>query len=89
MRESIRLEAAAGWMRAAAVVMLHFEVSKTHPGAPTCECGADGLGCSASHVPWSSFWPNATYPTVPIVFDEWPATSSCGNRRMTMPASQN
>ncbi len=70
-------------------VHLHFEVSKVHAGAPTCECGSSGTGCGASTVPWQNFWPNATYPTVAIQFDEWPAASSCANRRITMPASQN
>ena len=68
---------------------LHFEVSKVHTGAPTCECGQGGTGCSASTVPWANFWPNATYPTVSISFVEWSAASQCANRRITMPASQN
>jgi hypothetical protein len=68
---------------------LHFQVSKVHPGAPTCECGANGQGCSASSVPWANFWPNATYPTVAVSFVEWPAASQCANRRITLPASQN
>jgi hypothetical protein len=70
-------------------IHLHFEVSKSHAGAPTCECGSNGQGCSASAVTWANFWPNATYPTVPVSFVEWPAAASCGNRRITMPASQN
>jgi hypothetical protein len=70
-------------------VHLHFQVSKTPPGAATCECGSDGTTCSASSVPWSSFWSTPSYPTIAIQFDEWPAASSCGNRRITMPASQN
>jgi lysozyme len=68
---------------------LHFQVSKVHAGAPTCECGANGQGCAANAVPWANFWPNATYPTVPISFVEWPAASQCANRRITLPASQN
>ena len=70
-------------------VHLHFQVSKVHAGAGTCECGAAGTGCSKSSVPWSSFWSSAAYPTVAIQFDEWPAASSCKNRRITMPASTN
>jgi hypothetical protein len=68
---------------------LHYEVSKTHAGAPTCECGSNGQGCATNYVPWSNFWPNATYPTVAISFEEWPAASSCANRRIGMPASLN
>jgi len=68
---------------------LHYQVSKVHPGAPTCECGANGQGCGAGSVPWANFWPSATYPTVPVSFVEWPAASSCANRRITLPASQN
>ncbi|RKH70258.1 M23 family metallopeptidase [Corallococcus interemptor] len=68
---------------------LHFEVSRVHPGAPTCECGTTGQGCSANTVPWANFWPNSTYPTVAIQFEEWSTASSCGNRRQLMPASLN
>lgn len=70
-------------------VHLHFQVSKVHPGAPTCECGSAGTGCSASSVPWTNFWSSPTYPTVAIQFDEWPAASQCANRRITMPGSTN
>ena len=70
-------------------IHLHFQVSKVHNGAPTCECGAAGTACSASSVPWANFWASATYPTVSMVFDEWPAASQCANRRITMPPSQN
>lgn len=70
-------------------IHLHFQVSKVHPGAATCECGADGTGCSAATVPWSSFWVTQSYPTVPIAFDEWPDAAQCGDRRITMPASEN
>ena len=68
---------------------LHFQVSKVHPGAPTCECGSAGTGCGAGTVPWGSFWSSAAYPTLAMQFDEWPATTSCKNRRIPMPASQN
>jgi hypothetical protein len=68
---------------------LHYEVSKVHAGAPTCECGSTGQGCAASSVPWSNFWSSATYPTVAITFTEWAQASQCGNRRMVLPASQN
>lgn len=70
-------------------IHLHFEVSEVHQGAAACECGADGEGCAADEVPWSSFWPSATDPTVAIAFDEWPAASECDDRRGEMPASQN
>lgn len=70
-------------------VHLHFQVSKVHAGANTCGCGSAGTGCAANTVPWGSFWSSATYPTVAIQFDEWPAASSCANRRITMPASTN
>jgi hypothetical protein len=75
-----------GW---ASGTHLHYQVSKSHPGAPTCECGATGLTCSASYVPWADFWVNATYPTVPVSFDEWPQASQCANRRIALPASLN
>ncbi len=68
---------------------LHFQVSGVHAGAPTCECGVDGRGCAANTVPWASFWVNATYPSLPITFDEWPDAATCGDRRVQMPASQN
>jgi len=70
-------------------IHLHFQVSKVHPNVATCECGADGTGCAANTVPWSSFWVTSTYPTQAIQFDEWPAASQCADRRITMPASQN
>jgi hypothetical protein len=68
---------------------LHFQVSAVHPGAATCECGADGQACSPTTVPWSSFWVTQTYPTESVAFDEWPAAPQCGDRRITMPPSQN
>ncbi|MEB2324583.1 MAG: M23 family metallopeptidase, partial [Sorangiineae bacterium] len=67
---------------------LHFQVSKVHPGAATCECGASGMGCSASSVAWGSFWSSSSYPTVAVDFVEWQG-SACGNRRGALPASQN
>ena len=70
-------------------VHLHFQVNSTNATAPTCECGADGTGCGATTVPWADFWATASHPATPVVFDEWPAASQCGNRRMAMPASQN
>ncbi|MCE7891806.1 MAG: M23 family peptidase, partial [Sorangiineae bacterium PRO1] len=71
-------------------VHLHFQVSKVHTGAPTCECGSAGTGCGAGSVPWGNFWSSATYPTVAIQFQEWSAASSCADRApMAMPASQN
>lgn len=68
---------------------LHFQVAKVHTGAPTCECGVAGTGCAASFVPWSNLWVSSTYPSLPITFEEWPAASTCANRRITMPASIN
>ncbi|MBI2395843.1 MAG: M23 family metallopeptidase [Deltaproteobacteria bacterium] len=68
---------------------LHFQVGKVHTGAPTCECGASGTGCATTTVPWANLWVSSTYPTVPITFEEWPATATCANRRITMPASTN
>ncbi len=70
-------------------IHLHLQVSRVHAGAGRCECGADGQGCAANSVPWGSFWSSAAYPTVPVTFDEWAAASTCGDRRMAMPASQN
>lgn len=70
-------------------VHLHFQVEKVHTGAPTCECGTSGTGCATNTVPWSSMWVTATYPSVSINFEEWPTASSCGNRRLAMPASIN
>ena len=71
-------------------VHLHFQVSKVHTGAPTCECGSTGTGCGAGSVPWANFWSSTTFPTLPIQFAEWPAASNCADRApMAMPASQN
>ncbi len=70
-------------------VHLHFQVSKVHPSAPTCECGDAGTACSASVVPYANFWVTSTYPSVPVAFDEWPTSATCHDRRITMPASQN
>ena len=70
-------------------VHLHLQVSRVHTGAPRCECGPTGQGCAANTVPWANFWSSATYPTVAVSFDEWAAASTCGNRRMAMPPSQN
>ena len=68
---------------------LHFQVNSSNPSAATCECGSTGLGCSATYVPWQDFWSGAAHPTLPVSFDEWPASSSCANRRIQLPASQN
>lgn len=70
-------------------IHLHLQVSRVHAGAARCECGANGQGCAANTVPWGSFWSSAANPTVAVSFDEWSAASTCGNRRMAMPASQN
>lgn len=69
-------------------IHLHYQVEKVHANVAKCECGAAGTTCAANTVPWGSFWPNATYPTVAIDFDEW-ASSQCANRRITMPQSLN
>ncbi|MCP3139421.1 M23 family metallopeptidase [Pyxidicoccus xibeiensis] len=68
---------------------LHFEVSRVHTGAPTCECGPTGQGCATNYVPWANFWPSTTYPTVAIQFEEWPAASTCADRGGPMPTSRN
>jgi murein DD-endopeptidase MepM/ murein hydrolase activator NlpD len=68
---------------------LHFQVNGVRPGAPTCECGSTGQGCSAGAVPWADFWVSSTDPTIPISFVEWPAASQCANRRISLPASTN
>ncbi len=70
-------------------IHLHFQVAEVHAGAPSCECGADGTGCAATSVPWSSFWVTAAAPTVPVTFDEWPSATACADRRIAMPPSQN
>ena len=70
-------------------IHLHFQVSEVHAGAATCECGADGKACSATTVPWNSFWVTQADPSVAVQFDEWPDAAQCGNRRIAMPASQN
>jgi hypothetical protein len=66
-------------------IHLHYQVSKVHANAPTCECGSDGTGCATSTVPWSSFWVTSAYPTVPIDFEDWPTASACANRRIQLP----
>jgi hypothetical protein len=70
-------------------IHLHFQVSKVHPTAAKCECGADGTQCAANVVPYAAFWATPTYPTVPVTFDDWPTSAACANRRIVMPTSQN
>lgn len=60
------------------------------PIAPNVtERGSTGQGCAAGTVPWNNFWPNQTYPTVAIQFEEWPAASTYANRDGLMPGSLN
>jgi len=68
---------------------LHFQVNSVNATAPQCECGSTGLTCSSTYVPWQDFWSVSTHPTVPVTFDEWPASSACANRRIELPPSQN
>ena len=70
-------------------VHLHYQVSRVHANAPTCECGSDGRDCPARRVPWASFWVAADAPSLAVAFDEWPEAARCGDRRIAMPASQN
>src|SRR5262249_45090905 len=68
---------------------LHYQVNAVHPHVDqTCECGADGKACAPDQAAWAAFWSNASYPSLPISFDEWSA-SSCSDRRMVLPVSQN
>jgi murein DD-endopeptidase MepM/ murein hydrolase activator NlpD len=68
---------------------LHFQVNTVHGNENReCECGEDGLGCAENEAAWSAFWSSSRYPSVPVTFDEWPA-SECRDRRMAMPFSQN
>lgn len=68
---------------------LHFQVNKTRPQrGPVCECGPDGLACPDDYANWGAFWSSASYPTLPIRFDEW-ASDVCENRTTLLPPSQN
>jgi murein DD-endopeptidase MepM/ murein hydrolase activator NlpD len=68
---------------------LHFQVNVVHTSeSRTCECGEDGTQCAPGEAAWSAFWSSARFPSVPVVFDEWPA-SGCGDRRMILPVSTN
>lgn len=70
-------------------IHLHFQVSKVHPGVAQCECGTSGTSCAADWNPFPNVWVSSTYPSVPISFEEWPSSSQCANRRITMPQSLN
>jgi len=80
--QPLALAGTTGWSTG---LHLHFQVEKVHAGAATCECGADGLGCAASSVPWSTIWVTSAYPTVSVTFSDWPSSAACANRRITMP----
>jgi murein DD-endopeptidase MepM/ murein hydrolase activator NlpD len=68
---------------------LHFQVNAVHQHVEElCECGEDGKGCESDEAAWGSFWSSPTYPSLPVTFEEWPA-SSCGDRRMFLPVSLN
>jgi len=66
---------------------MHFQVNPVHVGAPTCECGADGLGCAGDWSPFPDVWVDATHASVPVAFEEWPDASTCADRRLTMPSA--
>jgi hypothetical protein len=68
---------------------LHFQVNGVHAGAPTCECGKDGLGCADTYNPFPDVWVTATDPAQAVTFEDWPTSSKCADRRITMPKSLN
>jgi len=70
-------------------IHLHFQVEPIHANVSTCECDASGLGCAADWNPYGNVWVDSTHQTLPIVFEEWPAASTCADRRITMPNSLN
>jgi murein DD-endopeptidase MepM/ murein hydrolase activator NlpD len=68
---------------------LHYQVNTVHEHVDKlCECGGDGKACKPDEAAWGSFWSSSTYPSVPVSFDEWPA-SACSDRRMMLPVSMN
>ena len=68
---------------------LHFQVNAVHTSdTHLCECGEKGTDCSEDQAAWSSFWSTPKFPSLPVSFDEWPA-SACGDRREMLPISQN
>lgn len=54
-----------------------------------CECGPDGLGCTASSANWSLFWPSLTQPNVAMRFAEWSSADAPKNRRGMIGPSTN
>jgi murein DD-endopeptidase MepM/ murein hydrolase activator NlpD len=68
---------------------LHFQVNAVHDHVDKlCECGADGMACEPDEAAWSAFWSSPAYPSLPVSFDEWPA-SACNDRRVFLPVSIN
>jgi murein DD-endopeptidase MepM/ murein hydrolase activator NlpD len=68
---------------------LHFQVNAVHTNdSRLCECGEKGTDCAEDKAAWSSFWSTPKFPSLPVSFDEWPA-SACGDRRVALPLSQN
>lgn len=81
--------AMAGSTGFATGVHLHYQVNKTRPArGPSCECGPDGMACADDYANWWGFWSSASYPTLPVRFEEWPS-DVCEDRTTTLPPSHN